>query len=91
MKHFPEIIRVLGVLLGGCVGMWMGAMSVLIVRLLRGVFWIRIVGRADWPSWAERYQDGIFILALIVGAAAGAKFANGYLQKDEDDSTGLWK
>ncbi|MDQ9172079.1 hypothetical protein Q8A64_16830 [Oxalobacteraceae bacterium R-40] len=91
MNSIHEIFRVLGIILGGCVGMWMGAVSMLIVRLLRGVLWIRILGRADWPSWAERYQDAMFILALIVGAAAGARFAHAYLQKDEDDSAGLWK
>ena len=71
--------------------MWMGAMSVLMARLVRSVFWISIVGRTDWPSWAERYQDALFILALIVGAGAGAKFAHNYLQKNEDDSATLWK
>lgn len=81
MSYIHETIRALGILLGGCVGMWMGAMLMLIVRLVRGVFWITIVGRADWPSWAERYQDGMFVLALIVGAGVGARFAHGYLQK----------
>jgi hypothetical protein len=91
MNGLHEIIRVFGIILGGCVGMWMGAVSMLIVRLLRVVLWVRIIGRADWPSWAERYQDAMFIMALIVGAAAGAKFAHGFLQKDGDGSAGLWK
>lgn len=91
MTPLHEISRVLGIVLGGCVGMWMGAMSVLMLRLVRGTLWITIIGRANWPSWAERYQDGMFILALIAGAAAGAKFAYGYLHNDEDDSSELWK
>jgi hypothetical protein len=91
MNHPYAIIRVLAIILGGCVGMWMGAMSMLIVRLVRGALWITIVGHADWSSWAERYQDALFIVALIVGAVAGARFAQGYLEKDGNDSAGRWK
>lgn len=89
MSYVHESIRALGALLGGCVGMWMGAMLALIIRLVRGAFWITIVGHADWPSWAETYQDAMFFLAAIVGAGAGARFARGCLRKDEENSTGL--
>jgi uncharacterized membrane protein YsdA (DUF1294 family) len=89
MKCVHDTLHVLGIILGGCVGMWMGAMSFLMVRLVRGVVWIRIVGRADWPSWSERYLDGLFILAMIAGAGAGAKFAHRYLQHHDDHSAEL--
>lgn len=92
MNHYLQgVIHVLGVILGGCVGMWMGAVAILILRLVRGALWIMIVGHSNWPSWAESYQDGMFILALMVGARAGAKFAHGYLQKEEDNSPQPWK
>jgi hypothetical protein len=90
-RHLQGIMRVVGIILGSCVGMWMGAVSALIVRLVRGALWITVVGRADWPSWAERYQDVLFITGLIVGAVSGGRFAHGYLQQDEDDSSNLRK